>query len=131
MGIYPGSTHCQKVFLESIQLLLGSKWGQEVQVECCSYNLCNSASGRRSSSTTTTFQPTTTIRSNKVNDGGSTRPGWSAVTPGGTSTEAERLTTEEGKRLITEQFEEQKRFMAEQFEEQRRFNTKQFEKYFE
>ena len=28
----PGSTHCQEVFLESMQLLLNSKWNQ---VRCC------------------------------------------------------------------------------------------------
>ena len=88
--LLPGSTHCQEVFLESMRLLLNSKWNQvrccktsyvlrgirafwyfakycesyvlanfdfccvisisqEIEISCCSSNLCNSASGRSSS----------------------------------------------------------------------------------
>lgn len=44
-NIYPGSTHCQEIFLQSWKLLLNSQWNQEVFIECCTEDLCNAPAG--------------------------------------------------------------------------------------
>merc|ERR1711988_174724 len=40
-NIYPGSTHCQEIFLQSWTMLLNSQWNQDVTVDCCTEDLCN------------------------------------------------------------------------------------------
>ena len=57
-NIYPGSTHCQEIFLQSWTMLLNSQWNQvtaslcwaslltcylcqDVTVDCCTEELCN------------------------------------------------------------------------------------------
>jgi len=58
-GIYPGSTHCQEIFLQSWTKLLNSKSPeQKVIIECCSEDLCNAPAGHAhawSQATTTIF----------------------------------------------------------------------------
>eukprot|EP00090_Calanus_glacialis_P008557 TRINITY_DN16900_c0_g1_i1.p1 TRINITY_DN16900_c0_g1~~TRINITY_DN16900_c0_g1_i1.p1 ORF type:complete len:150 (+),score=34.80 TRINITY_DN16900_c0_g1_i1:46-495(+) len=40
-SIMPGSTHCSSIFLESWEMLLNSKWNQEVHISCCDQDGCN------------------------------------------------------------------------------------------
>ena len=40
-NIYPGSTHCQEIFLQSWSMLLNSQWNQDVTIDCCTSELCN------------------------------------------------------------------------------------------
>ena len=35
-NIYPGSTHCQEIFLQSWKLLLNSQWNQVSEINCIS-----------------------------------------------------------------------------------------------
>ena len=54
-NIYPGSTHCQEIFIQAWTMLLNSQWNQvssrprdlvtslaqDVTVDCCTEELCN------------------------------------------------------------------------------------------
>merc|ERR1712223_1272260 len=40
-NIYPGSTHCQEIFIQAWTMLLNSQWNQDVTVDCCTEDLCN------------------------------------------------------------------------------------------
>merc|ERR1719219_389160 len=40
-NIYPGSTHCQEIFIQAWTMLLNSQWNQDVTIDCCTSELCN------------------------------------------------------------------------------------------